>query len=302
MSESKLHKEPSHESKPDSEPKLSKDNFDQTDKLSNEIEKTDNLKDKNDSLPKTKNGVKGNYADKKNSGQGNSDGFEEEFDEDRLETKPEQKKQRGDFDEDMIADEFHDEPEPVNVPTEQQLPPKNDEEKFGETDEFDQIETTDHKKVKIAESKKNPTIQKKVQQPRRLSFEASNKPGFSLNGLVLSHMDEYNGLRDDNLQLFFSQVNRKKILVKNGLITEDGYIVKKPEEYLKKKVMYLKSKDQGEESSHVRAKTFEKKKINPYKENVIIKRNPSKGKTAKNQPKPKTNADASKISQKTTVQ
>lgn len=53
-------------------------------------------------------------------------------------------------------------------------------------------------------------------------------------------MDEYNGLRDQNLFGFFCSNSKKKHLQKMGLITKKGYIINKPEEYLRKKELYKK--------------------------------------------------------------
>lgn len=64
---------------------------------------------------------------------------------------------------------------------------------------------------------------------------------FSLNGLVNQRMGDYNGLKDQHLQGFFYSRKRKEILVKNGLITTDGYIINRPEEYLKKKEIYQRT-------------------------------------------------------------
>ena len=97
-------------------------------------------------------------------------------------------------------------------------------------------------------------------------------------------MNGYDGLKDDHLQPFFSRQNRRHILIKNGLITEDGYIVRKPEEYLKKKEIYLKQHMMDSEN---RSQTSEKKKSNPYKEN-----NP--GKSFKNKKIPNKKEESQK--------
>ena len=54
-------------------------------------------------------------------------------------------------------------------------------------------------------------------------------------------MPAYNGLKDQHLQSFFYGNKRKLILIKNGLITPEGFIVKKPDEYLKKIELYAKT-------------------------------------------------------------
>jgi hypothetical protein len=64
---------------------------------------------------------------------------------------------------------------------------------------------------------------------------------FSLNGLVNHKMTTYEGLRDKHLQGFFYSKKRKEVLVKNGLITMEGYIIRRPDEYLKKKEVFQKT-------------------------------------------------------------
>lgn len=88
--------------------------------------------------------------------------------------------------------------------------------------EFDSIATEN-----LAPKKQNFII-KKIPVP---------KP-FTLNGLVLEKMGKYNGLKDEHLQGFFCSQKRKMILIKNGLISPDGFIINRPEEYLKKIAVY----------------------------------------------------------------
>lgn len=301
MSEKKLQNEISKDGEHDVKNTKSEsfnENMNQTDKFSNEFEKTDNLKGLNESMHRAESRRDADSNPKKKKSHLNSDGFEEEYeDQKHEETKGKNHRIDGVEDEE-IAKEFHDDTEPMDTMTDRKLTPKQLEDKFEVTNEFDDIGNIDHPKGKGVETKMKADRSKKVQQPRKLSFETSKKPDFSLNGLILSRMGEYDGLRDENLQVFFAKNNRKKILVKNGLITEDGYIVKKPEEYLKKKDLYFKANAQTEESNHIRAKTFEKKKVNPYKENIVAKRQQSKGKASKGHLIPKTNGEPSKLSQK----
>lgn len=55
-------------------------------------------------------------------------------------------------------------------------------------------------------------------------------------------MKTYDGLKDENLQAFFYSKDKKKHLQKMGLITKKGYIIEKPEEYLRRKEFYKKVK------------------------------------------------------------
>jgi hypothetical protein len=195
---------------------------------------------------------------------------------------------------DELENEFQDE-DPFDSMTDHQQVKQTAEDGFEDTAECQKTEIPDNSKIQGERTKVKDSKPRKVQKPRKLSFETSKKPDFSLNGLIFSRMDEYDGLRDENLQVFFAKNNRKRILVKNGLITEDGYIVKKPDEYLKKRDLYFKTNGQGEESTHVRAKTFEKKKVNPYKENIAGPRQESKGKASKGLLPPKTNGKSAKF-------
>ena len=57
-------------------------------------------------------------------------------------------------------------------------------------------------------------------------------------------MREYDGLKDENLQSFFYSNDKKKHLQKMGLITRKGYIIEKPDEYLRRKEFYKKVKQE----------------------------------------------------------
>ena len=67
------------------------------------------------------------------------------------------------------------------------------------------------------------------------SKQLSKAKQFDLTGLINQKMDEYDGLKDQNLQGHFCSELRRKHLVKIGLITKDGYLVKNTEETLRKK-------------------------------------------------------------------
>ncbi len=82
-------------------------------------------------------------------------------------------------------------------------------------------------------------------------------------------MSEYNGLRDYNLSGFFCSKEKKNHLIKMGMITKKGYIIQKPEEYLRKKELYKKIYEEETltKTKKKKNKTIKKKK-NPYKENL----------------------------------
>jgi len=140
--------------------------------------------------------------------------------------------------------------------------------------ELDQINSTDLLEKQSMSLNQIKKAVAKGHASRKLSQGAHQKPQFSMTGLILARMTEYDGLRDQNLQPFFVSQYRRRVLIKNGLITEDGYIIRHPEEYLKKKEIYIKTNCYPEEASNVRAQTLDKKKFNPYKENAMKKTKP----------------------------
>lgn len=81
-------------------------------------------------------------------------------------------------------------------------------------------------------------------------------------------MQEYNGLYDPNLYGYFRCNDKMKHLQKQGLITKKGYIINKPEEYLRKKQLYKKIFQEEKLEKKVKNKSVLKRKNqNPYKEN-----------------------------------
>ena len=176
--------------------------------------------------------------------------------------------------------------EEPHVLEEQQIPDSNNnEEQVVKEDnkendenidkEIEEEFNEDNKEENIAVETKPPSDpslntesvkKRKNKNPSKVTNHNKNRkdpPPFSLNGLIHNKMDYYNSLKDSHLQPFFSRTNRRKILIKNGLVTEEGYIVRKPEEYLKKKELYLKQFEEEEmERSHSPNKS---KAGSPYK-------------------------------------
>ena len=98
------------------------------------------------------------------------------------------------------------------------------------------------------------------------------RQSFNLNGLQHDHMEQYNGLKDEFLQGFFCNEKRKYHLIKMGMVTKDGYVVNKPEEYLRKKALYNKLYGlENKQKKGKRSKTFNKKPKNPYSNEVDVK-------------------------------
>ncbi len=81
---------------------------------------------------------------------------------------------------------------------------------------------------------------KKTKKVKRFKAKKKAVKNFDLTNLQNSKMKEYNALRDTNLSSYFTSEQRRHHLQNVGLITEKGYIINKPEEYLKKKDLYQK--------------------------------------------------------------
>jgi hypothetical protein len=206
--------------------------------------------------------------------------------------------------EEEIAKEFHEDNDDtsrgnsVTHVRDRQKQAKVRDEEVNELDQINSMDLLDKQSMSLNQIKKAAA---RVQPPRKLSQGAHQRPQFSMNGLILARMHEYDGLRDCNLQPFFSNQVRRRVLVKNGLITDDGYIVRNPDEYLKKKDLYSKTNCYPEEASNARAHTLDKKKFNPYKENGLKKPKPLHNKSKANpkaKPTPLAKQEASKVSRK----
>lgn len=82
-------------------------------------------------------------------------------------------------------------------------------------------------------------------------------------------MPEYCEFKDKYLAEYFSNNKRLNHLKGNGLITKDGYIINRPEQYMKKKEIYDKIVMQNLSMKKEREKVISPKKvkveyINPY--------------------------------------
>lgn len=89
---------------------------------------------------------------------------------------------------------------------------------------------------------------------------------FELSGLITQKMKVYNALTDVHLNAFLAKRNRKEILMRNGLLDEDGFIVVRPTEYLRLKSggSQIQSKT-GEKSQYVSTIQVKEKQVkSPY--------------------------------------
>lgn len=131
----------------------------------------------------------------------------------------------------------------------------------GTDEEHNEHDDNDSNHIKEHDDKGTDGEQKKKVK----KVKKKTKKSFNLCGLQNQHMDQYNGLKDEFLQNFFCSDQRKKHLVKMGMVTKEGYVVNKPEEYLRKKALYNKLYGlENKEKKGKRSKTFNKKVKNPY--------------------------------------
>ena len=135
--------------------------------------------------------------------------------------------------------------EPVHFPPTENLDQEINEEFVEDNEsckEFIPEETPKPKKTEPVETfHELDSIATENLAPKKQNFiikKITVQKPFTLNGLVLEKMGKYNGLKDAHLQGFFCSQKRKMILMKNGLISPDGFIINRPEEYLKKIAVY----------------------------------------------------------------
>lgn len=148
---------------------------------------------------------------------------------------------------------------------------KEDEEEVSESGEQDDKsandENTNSKNADPQNGDGQGDQKKKIKHVKK-----KRRRSFCLDGFINAKMDQYNGLKDDLLQGFFCNDQRKKHLIKMGLVTKDGYVVNKPEEYLRKKALYNKIYGlENKEAKGKRSKTFNKKVKNPYQDEFDTK-------------------------------
>lgn len=116
-------------------------------------------------------------------------------------------------------------------------------------------------------AKKGGVRQRVVRKVRRLVPKPKPfcpKSPFQMQGLILEKMREYNGLTDENLIDFLTKPARLETFVRNGLITEEGFIVARPNDYLVKKDTYDKVANLDEKPIKVTGKLTDKLLKSPY--------------------------------------
>lgn len=97
------------------------------------------------------------------------------------------------------------------------------------------------------------------------------RKNFDLTNLVNQKMPEYCEFKDKNLSQYFTNERRISHLKENGLITEQGFIINNPEQYMKRKELYNQIVAKNLSVKKEKEKVVSPKKIqagfkNPYDE------------------------------------
>jgi hypothetical protein len=120
---------------------------------------------------------------------------------------------------------------------------------------------TKQSKDSIKYKKANSNVKIKLQPTK-------NQSAFEMHGLILEKMKEYNCFNDIHLNSFLSINDRKNILIKNGLLTKEGYIVYRPNDYLKKMEMCKKMMKPNENLLKTTGKLILMHQKSPYYSNL----------------------------------
>ena len=81
-------------------------------------------------------------------------------------------------------------------------------------------------------------------------------------------MKDYNSLTDIHLTEFLSQNNRREILIRNGLLSEDGFIICRPNDFLTKRDVYKNILNLPENTIRVDGKFSQQIPKSPYSSTV----------------------------------
>lgn len=93
--------------------------------------------------------------------------------------------------------------------------------------------------------------------------------------MIHYHMPEYSELKDKNLSFYFNNEKRINYLKEKGLLTKEGYIINRQEDFLKKKEIYEKilqekSQNKKDKEKIVSNEKVTKEKYNPYNEKPVF--------------------------------
>ena len=106
---------------------------------------------------------------------------------------------------------------------------ENPEEPLGSGDEIQVLEEDEEGQ----DEEPNKPKKKRRRQVKRVK----KKAGFDLNGMHHIPEPKYNALKDSHLQSYFVNDRVRKHLQKMNLITREGYIIEKPDEYRRNKML-----------------------------------------------------------------
>ena len=116
-----------------------------------------------------------------------------------------------------------------NANQEQKDEIENPEEPLGSGDEIQVLEEDEEGQ----DEEPNKPKKKRRRQVKRVK----KKAGFDLNGMHHIPEPKYNALKDSHLQSYFVNDRVRKHLQKMNLITREGYIIEKPDEYRRNKML-----------------------------------------------------------------
>ena len=106
---------------------------------------------------------------------------------------------------------------------------ENPEEPLGSGDEIQVLEEDEEGQ----DEEPNKPKKKRRRQVKRVK----KKAGFNLDGMHHIPEPKYNALKDSHLQSYFVNDRVRKHLQKMNLITREGYIIEKPDEYRRNKML-----------------------------------------------------------------
>ena len=111
----------------------------------------------------------------------------------------------------------------------------------------------------------------KTNDGRKGTNPVSQKPKkeFQLSGLILERMKVYDGLQDIHLKEFLAKRNRRQILIKTGLLNEEGYIIQnRSPQFIKNREQQRKANNKTNcKVTDADFKLADKSKVSPYYNN-----------------------------------
>ena len=146
--------------------------------------------------------------------------------------------------ENQPIEEKQENPEPVTVenpeptpeePAEEVQPPKEEGNAQGSDEEGKEEEGGSDASPSDGAMGEDGNMQPKKKKTKRYRKVKHVAPSFDLNNMYHLKSNDYNALKDAHLQSFFVNSRVRKQLEGNNLITPEGYIIERPDEYARNK-------------------------------------------------------------------